>query len=209
MPHPGSLNLLLPRDAGPGSQFWSRAAQNFPDEEVPDDSLWFDNGDVTDSASDPFLFAENSDIASSPMVFDEASAAACDNTQSSLDPITDLSGLNARDLIDQFTGLQDLVIPLQQLPDSECSAFTGTGGSNPNEQKPKPGTDNGEPKPGTESLPETSTEPVPRLGRPSGLCPIDYHYALCCSGDVVGTNVMACVYCEFSHAPRSPHIAGN
>lgn len=108
LPPTGLSDSLLPRNDSPKNQFSPLNARQFLGDEAPDDSLWLDTGDVTDFSSDPLLFADNTDIASSPTMFDEASAASCGGTQSSLDPITELSGLNARDLSDQFPGLQDL-----------------------------------------------------------------------------------------------------
>lgn len=158
-------------------------------QESPDNSLWLASEDTIDFNSDPLLFAENSGIASfPPIVFDEASAVACDNTQSSLDPNTELFGLDARDLIDEFTGVQDLVAPLQQLPNSQCSAFTGQ------QQGPKQGAQRQTPV--TDSPPETSIQQQQRVRLAPGICPLDYHYPLCCSGIVIGSNVLSCAVCE-------------
>lgn len=191
MPPTRSSDSLLPRNVGPGSQFSSRAAEIFLDEEGLDGSLWLDTENIVDVASDPLFFAENSDISFPPIVFDEASAAACDDTQSSLDPITEIYGLNARDLIDEFTSLQD----------SKCCAFTGTGPSNPDPQKPVPDTDTQKPKPDTDPSLGTSIEQQPQLIRAPAGCPLDYHYALCCAGPIAGINVMGCVFCECFLAP--------
>lgn len=68
--------------------------------------LFLEAGDATNP---DLLFSEN-------LGFEQASAVTCDGTQSSnLDLFLDPFELNARDLMDDFPGLGDLVSPLNEL----------------------------------------------------------------------------------------------
>lgn len=192
LPPTGLSNSLLPRNVSPDSQLSSLHTRQFLDEEAPNDSLWLDTEGFTDAISDPLLFADNNDFASSPIVFDEASAAACDDTQSSLDSTEELFGLNARDLSDEFPDLQNLVTPLQKLQDSRCSAFTNQ------QQGSKKGTQTQTPdKDLTEEPQGPSRDTQRHIPIPPGICPMDYHYPLCCNGQIIGMNVTGCGYCEY------------
>lgn len=188
--HQKSSDPLQVRNDALGNQFLSLHLRDFLDGDAEDDSLWLDTGEGIDSASDSLFFPQSDDLALSTMPFDEASADECDGSESSMDPFTDFSDLDARDLIDDFPGLQDLTTPLQDLttPSDSCSAFTRRKKKNSNQQGP-PLVTGGDPL--------SELRPViPSSSESEGGCPPGYPHALCCTGIREDPNIYGCVLCE-------------
>lgn len=157
---------------------------------LPDSENIISTGDTSSYDSDPLLFSDSGDVALQPS--DQASAVACDGTQSNLDLFLDSpTSLNARDLTDEFPGLRDLVAPLDQLKDS-CTAPVGqqenTGG-------PTPSGGNNQ-QPDLLAPPLESQTNHPEAGDCSGVGE-DYIYALCCDGARIGDYVLGCSSCKF------------
>lgn len=185
----GTLGIAVPGTELPdasltGSQFSSFDARDFLDGGLTDDSMWLPPEDGVDLGLDSQLFL-GSDEFSSPMVFDEASANTCYDPQSSL--FMDPSGLDARDLTDDFPGLQDLVAPLKPLQGPKCSSTDQQQGSSGGGETPKQEPD---------SSPSTETETSHDI--PPGGCSNfpGHYYALCCTGPIVSFYFMDCTYCE-------------
>lgn len=160
-------------------------------------------GDVTtDFDPDALLFDESADT---PLVYDQASAGACDETQSSsnsLDPFLDQSGLETRDLIDMFPGLRDLVNPLNQLdtPPKNQLDDPPKDVCRPREnkfKKPQPGIDPELPAP----KPENDPSPL----EPGQCYENGYIWSLCCAGPYMGLNVRGCITCEFFQVNIDSH----
>jgi hypothetical protein len=172
----------------------SLAGRDLLDGGLTADSLWLEPGETSSGDSDTLLFSDSDDT--SPIVFDQASAAGCGGTQSSLDGFTHSSTLNARDLIDNFPGLRDLVAPLNQLGDDACPA--------PNSQQSNPGNDEGpKPKPNQEPNQVPPLNENEEFDLDPGTCyGKDYPYALCCEDGPEGPYVYGCWLCERVEIPR-------
>lgn len=109
----------------------------------PDDLFEPEFEDTMFEDSEPPLFSDSGDIALQP--FDLTSAVACDGTQSNLDLFLDSpTSLNARDLADEFPGLNDLVAPLNQGQDSSCRAPVGQQGGSSSPRQPDPSKGGGD-----------------------------------------------------------------
>lgn len=151
--------------------------------------LWSEPGYATNSNLDPMLFPESADPVS--LLSDQVFAASCDGTQSSsLDPFIDLSGLDARGLIDGLSDKSDIDISLNEPEKPVCRSPTG--------QESGPGS-------GGEKDPKQNPEPLlaPLLledeqpGLEAGKCYVDgYIWALCCNGGTQGIFVYGCLLCE-------------
>ena len=170
-----------------------RGKRYFLDEEATDDSLsWPGSGDTSLYDQGVPLFTDDSSTTLRNL--DQSSVVICDQAQSSQDMFSDVSpSLDARDLIDDFRGVRELVAPLDEVKDSgTCRA--------PNGQQSGPGNQGGKnPDPDSLFAPPDQDDQIYDL--PAGECGGvggEYIYPLCCDGGQLGDLTYGCRPCEFS-----------
>ena len=183
----------------------------FLNERIPDDLFEIESEDPTIfSDFDSPLFPDSRDIALQS--FDQAAAVACDGTQSSLDLFLDSpTSLNARDLANEFPGLNDFVAPLDQLQDLTCTAPTSQqpGGSGSGPPKLPGGGDDQNAKLWAAILKLVNIENmlVPGDGCGAPLEDENYKIPLCCNGALDGDSlhrwdfVYGCELCKLRMIP--------